>query len=37
MGKYFFGLHSGHLTAKAQKIAERHGADHSCSAGWLNK
>lgn len=28
MSEYMFGLHSGHLTAKADKIAERHGAWH---------
>ncbi len=28
MSEYFFGLHSGHLTAKADKIARRHGAWH---------
>ncbi len=25
---FMFGLHDGHLTAKAQRIAKRHGADH---------
>lgn len=28
MGEYMFGLHAGHLTAKADKIAERYGAWH---------
>ena len=28
MSEYFFGLHSGHLTAKADQIAKRHGAGH---------
>lgn len=28
MSKYFFGLHSGHLTTRAEKIAKRHGAWH---------
>jgi hypothetical protein len=29
MSEYFFGLHAGHLTAKADRIAKRHGAAHS--------
>jgi hypothetical protein len=29
MSEYFFALHSGHLPAKADKIARRHGAAHS--------
>lgn len=28
MGDYFFGLHSGHLTAKADRIARKHNAYH---------
>lgn len=28
MGDYFFGLHNGHLRAKADAIAKRHGAYH---------
>jgi hypothetical protein len=28
VSEFQFGLHDGHLTAKAQAIAERHGADH---------
>jgi hypothetical protein len=28
MTEFFFGLHRGHLTAKADKIARRHGASH---------
>lgn len=28
MSEYYFGLHKGHLTAKADKIAEKHGAWH---------
>lgn len=28
MSEYFFGLHDGHLTAKAQTIARYYGADH---------
>jgi hypothetical protein len=28
MSEYMFGLHQGHLTAKADQIAERHGAWH---------
>lgn len=28
MSEYFFGLHAGHLTARADKIAKRHGAWH---------
>ena len=28
MSEYFFGLHAGHLTAQAGKIAKRHGAWH---------
>lgn len=28
MSEHFFGLHSGHLTARAHKIAARHGAEH---------
>lgn len=28
MSEYFFGLHGGHLTAKADKIAKKHGAWH---------
>ena len=28
-GPYFFGLHDGHLTALADKIASRHGASHT--------
>jgi hypothetical protein len=28
MSEFQFGLHSGHLVAKAQRIAARHGADH---------
>ena len=27
-GEYFFGLHSGHLTVRADRIARKHGADH---------
>jgi hypothetical protein len=29
MSEHFFGLHSGHLTAKADKIAAKHGAWHT--------
>ena len=29
MSEYFFGLHSGHLTAQADRIARRHGASHA--------
>lgn len=29
MSEYFFGLHRGHLTSKADQIARRHGADHT--------
>jgi hypothetical protein len=28
MSEYLFGLHRGHLTAKADKIAREHGANH---------
>ena len=28
MSKYIFGLHTGHLTAKADDIADQHGAMH---------
>jgi hypothetical protein len=28
MGEFFFGSHRGHLKAKADAIAARHGADH---------
>jgi len=28
MGPYFFGLHIGHLRARADRIAARHGASH---------
>jgi len=28
MSEYFFGLHSGHLTAQADLIAKKHGACH---------
>jgi len=28
MSEYMFGLHSGHLTAKADRIARKHGAVH---------
>ena len=28
MSEHFFGLHSGHLTKKADQIAEKHGAWH---------
>jgi hypothetical protein len=28
MSEYMFGLHSGHLTARADTIAKRHGAWH---------
>jgi hypothetical protein len=28
MDEYFFGLHRGHLTAEADRIARRHGAWH---------
>lgn len=28
MNEYMFGLHSGHLTAKADTIAKKHGAWH---------
>jgi hypothetical protein len=28
MSEHFFGLHKGHLAARADKIAERHGASH---------
>ena len=28
MSDYFFGLHSGHLTKRADAIAKRHGAWH---------
>lgn len=28
MGEHMFGVHSGHLTAKADLIAKRHGAWH---------
>jgi hypothetical protein len=29
MSEYSFGLHSGHLTARADEIAKKHGADHT--------
>lgn len=29
MSEYFFGLHSGHLTASADRIAKRHDAWHT--------
>ena len=29
MSEHHFGLHSGHLSVKADKIARRHGADHT--------
>ena len=29
MGEYMFGLHSGHLTAKAEQIAKKHDAWHT--------
>jgi hypothetical protein len=29
MSEHMFGLHSGHLTGKADKIAKRHGAWHT--------
>lgn len=28
MSEYFFGLHNGHLTIRANQIAKRHGAWH---------
>lgn len=28
MSQHFFGLHRGHLTARANQIAARHGAKH---------
>jgi hypothetical protein len=28
MSEFMFGVHDGHLTAKAQQIAKRHGASH---------
>lgn len=28
MAEFFFGGHRGHLTAKADRIARRHGANH---------
>jgi hypothetical protein len=28
MSEHFFGLHRGHLTAKADRIARKHGASH---------
>ena len=28
MGEYFFGLHDGHLRTAADKIANKHGAEH---------
>lgn len=28
MSEHFFGLHTGHLTAKADQIAKKHGAWH---------
>lgn len=28
MSEFFFGCHSGHLNARADKIAQRHGASH---------
>lgn len=28
MSEYFFGLHSGHLSDKANRIAKKHGAGH---------
>jgi hypothetical protein len=28
MGEYFFGLHVGHMTAAADRIAARHGCAH---------
>jgi hypothetical protein len=28
MSQHFFGLHSGHLTAQAERIARKHGAWH---------
>ena len=27
-GEYFFGVHRGHLTKKADRIAAKHGAGH---------
>ena len=27
-GEYFFGVHRGHLTRKADRIAAKHGAGH---------
>jgi hypothetical protein len=42
MSEYLFGLHSGHLIAAADQIAERHGACHvnqtdvrGESCGWF--
>lgn len=29
MAEHMFGLHHGHLTAKADRIAEKHGAWHT--------
>jgi hypothetical protein len=29
MTMYHFGLHTGHLTRQAQRIAARHGANHT--------
>ena len=29
MSEHHFGLHSGFLTAKADRIARKHGADHT--------
>lgn len=28
MSEYFFGLHSGHLKAAADRIAKKHGVEH---------
>lgn len=29
MSEYFFGVHRGHLTARADRIAARHGTCHT--------
>ena len=45
MSTYNFGLHGGHLSARADKIAQRHGARHinytdpgsGMRCGWFTK
>jgi len=33
MAEFFFGVHRGHLTAKADRIARRHGASYTDATG----